>query len=108
MKTSKLRLSPQKEKIVSFLRDMKWHCGSQWVAFIKDDRKRIQELNENYMLVKGYEIIGEPCKGQSCGRPSCPLFRRKAVPRTRITHPTQLPCESCIAASAALKAFNNT
>lgn len=106
--TMTTKLSPQKEKIVSVLRDLKWHCGREWLHVIKDDRKRISELNENYMAVKGYEIIGEPCKGEVCGRKECPLFKRKAVPRTRITHPAQIPCESCIAAQAALKAFNNT
>lgn len=73
------KLSFQKEIIVSSLRDLKFHCGREWVDRIKDDRKRIQELNEGYMLEKGFEIKGEPCKGTACGRRGCPLFKRRAV-----------------------------
>ena len=96
MKTSKL--SPQKEKLVAILRDMKEHCASEWSDWIKDDRIRFVELNRGYMKEKGYEITSFPCRGTVCGRSACPLNKRQAV---------RLPCESCIAASAALKAFNN-
>lgn len=73
------RLSKQKEIIVAALRPMKWVCGSEWIGRIKDDRIRITELNRGYMADKGFKIVGEPCKGRSCGEPHCPLFRRKAV-----------------------------
>src|SRR5665213_2775494 len=73
-----MKLSPQKEIIVSILRDRNWHCGSEWLNRIKDDRKRIGELKE-YMASKNYEIIGEPCKG-ICGNKGCPLYKRRAVP----------------------------
>jgi len=73
-----MKLSPQKEIIVSVLRDMKWHCGREWVDQIKDDRKRIGELNDEYMHAKGYEIKGEPCRGTACGRIKCPLYKRRA------------------------------
>lgn len=73
-----MALSPQKEKIVSILRDMRWHCGREWLDGIKDDRKRISELNEDYMASKGYRIAGEPCKGRACGKRDCPLHMRRA------------------------------
>lgn len=75
-----MKLSPQKQLIVSTLRNLKWHCGREWLNQIKDDRKRISELNSEYMAEKGYEILGEPCKGTICGKEGCPLFKRKAVP----------------------------
>ncbi len=77
-----MKLSPQKEIIVGILRDRNWHCGSEWLNRIKDDRIRISELNKGYMLEKGYVIKGEPCKGRFCGRTKCPLDARKAVPLT--------------------------
>lgn len=73
------KLSPQKEIIVSTLRDRQWHCGREWLNRIKDDRKRISELNETYMKERGYEIKGEPCRGHTCGVRDCPLFARRAV-----------------------------
>jgi len=75
-----MKLSPQKEIIISILRDRQFHCGSEWLNRVKDDRRRIFELNLGYMFEKGYKIIGEPCKGRFCGRTKCPLDARKAVP----------------------------
>jgi hypothetical protein len=72
------KLSPQKEIIVSTLRDMNWHCGRSWLNQIKDDRIRISELNRTYMKEKGFEIIGEACKGRFCGVKDCPLYARRA------------------------------
>lgn len=77
-----MNLSPQKEIIVSALRSKQWVCGRVWLDRVKDDRRRIFELNESYMKEKGYEIIGEACKGTACNRPKCPLFKRKAVKLT--------------------------
>lgn len=85
-----MKLSPQKEIIVSTLRDMKWHCGREWVDRIKDDRIRITELNRGYMAEKGFVIKGEPCKGSACGRAGCPLFKRRAE-RIHPLHGTYLP-----------------
>lgn len=90
-----MKLSPQKEIIVSTLRDLKWHCGREWLDRIKDDRKRIGELNDTYMKSKGFEIKGEPCKGKACGRKDCPLYMRKA---TKIEH----ECEGCVASRLAV------
>lgn len=46
---------------------------------IKDDRKRISELNSGYMLEKGYQIEGKPCDGRCGKNHSSGLFMRKAV-----------------------------
>ncbi len=96
----KSKLSPQKELIVSTLRDRKWHCGREWLNQIKDDRKRISELNEGYMREKGYEIVGEPCKGTICGKKDCPLFKRKAVKLD-----TEFRCKERVAIKGAVEQF---
>lgn len=85
------KLSPQQELIVSTLRDMKWHCGREWVSQIKDDRARISNLNTFYMAQRGFTIQGEPCKGEICGKHKCPLYKRRAIKST-----THLPCASCL------------
>lgn len=72
------KLSPQKEYLLSFLRDKKWHCGREWAGRVKDDRTRFCEL-EPYMAQRGYEIASESCRGSVCGRAKCPLNKRKAV-----------------------------
>jgi hypothetical protein len=44
-------------KILNLLDDNNWHCGNEITnLYIKDDRKRISELNK-----AGYKIVGEPC-----------------------------------------------
>lgn len=103
------KLSPQKELIVSTLRDLRWHCGREWLNQIKDDRKRIQELNDGYMLGKGYEIKGEPCRGEICRINGCPLYKRRAVPlrsnhkpRTTILPPKLTPIQEDIKRSAQM------
>lgn len=78
-------LSPQQEIIVDALRDFRWHCGREWLNQIKDDRARISNLNNFYMKERGYEIEGEPCKGDICGVYKCPLYKRRAV---KLTQPT--------------------
>jgi len=111
-----MKLSPQKEIIVSTLRDLKWHCGREWLDRIKDDRKRIGELNDTYMKSKGFEIQGRPCKGKACGKKDCPLFMRRAEPRFiaskntfdkekwKSEHPKT--CEACKNAKELLRTFN--
>lgn len=49
-----------------------------WLNRIKDDRIRLTELNRGYMAERGWEIVGEPCKGTACGRRGCPLYKRRA------------------------------
>ena len=100
----KEKLSPQKEIIVSTLRDLNWHCGREWLNRIKDDRIRISELNRTYMKEKGFEIIGEACKGRFCGVKDCPLYARRAQkiknPMDEIymevkDHPVECWCVNC-------------
>jgi hypothetical protein len=44
-------------KILELLADKKWHCGNEITKlYLKDDRKRISELNHS-----GYLIEGMPC-----------------------------------------------
>lgn len=71
-------LSPQQQVIVEKLRSKDWVCSSEF-GYIKDDRRRITDLNRGYMLDKGYEIIGKPCDGRCGKNHSSGLFMRKAV-----------------------------
>jgi hypothetical protein len=86
-----MKLSPQKEIIVKALRDMKFHCGSEWLDGMKDDRKRIGELNSGYMKEKGFKIIGEPCDGRCGKNHSSGLYMRRAVPITPSLKPVNAP-----------------
>lgn len=72
-----MKLSPQKEKILEVLRDKQWHCSSEF-GYIKDDRKRISELNEGYMKEKGFEIVGKRCDGRCGIKHNSSLFMRRA------------------------------
>ena len=78
-----MKLSPQKEYILSFLRGGNWVCGRAWLSRVKDDRRRIFELKD-YMASKGFEIIGEACKGRFCGVKDCPLYARRAQKLTSV------------------------
>lgn len=51
----------QKARILEYLKGGHWQCFASDKFFIKDDRKRISELNQS-----GYRIIGTPCDGR-CG-----------------------------------------
>lgn len=53
-------LTPQQQRVIEHLADGRWHCMANQF-FMKDDRKRISELNGS-----GYEIIGMKCD-KSCG-----------------------------------------
>lgn len=58
--------------ILELLDDEQWHCGSEIMRlYIKDDRKRISELND-----MGYKIIGQPC---DCGKHQSGLYKRKLL-----------------------------
>lgn len=72
------KLSPQQQIIIEKLRSKDWVCSSEF-GYIKDDRRRITDLNRGYMLEKGYEIIGKPCDGRCGKNHSSGLFMRKAV-----------------------------
>lgn len=93
-----LKLSPQQQVIVEKLRSKDWVCSSEF-GYIKDDRRRITDLNRGYMLEKGYEIIGKPCDGRCGKNHSSGLFMRKAVRLSEKT-PEQL-------AQMSLDYFNN-
>lgn len=99
-----MKLSPQKELIVSKLRDLEWHCQTEWLGLIKDDRKRISELNQTYMREKGYEIIGQRCDGRCGKKHSSTLFMRKAVP-LRAPAKYQVSAEDLAHAQSLIKAF---
>lgn len=78
-----MRLSPQQAVIVEKLRSMDWVCSSEF-GYIKDDRRRITDLNRGYMKEKGFEIVGRPCDGR-CGKDhSSGLFMRRAQKRREI------------------------
>lgn len=47
--------------------------------YMKDDRKRISELNQN-----GYTIIGKICDGRCTVRHSANIFMRKMIQRPLI------------------------
>lgn len=96
-----MKLSPQKEYLVGFLRDFREHCASEWASRVKDDRVRFVEISRDYMAPRGYKITSVPCRGSVCGRKSCPLNKRQAVKIAASTH-AESPCESCIAAKQAL------
>lgn len=54
-------LTPQQQKIFDYLADGEWHCMAS-DFYMKDDRKRISELNS-----LGYTIDGMKCDGR-CGK----------------------------------------
>ncbi len=56
-----MKLSPSQQKIVDYLAGGEWKCMATPTLFIKDDRKRISELN-----AKGLLIEGKKCDGR-CG-----------------------------------------
>lgn len=75
-----MNLTPQQQKVVNYLQDGKWHCMAN-DFFIKDDRKRISELNR-----MGFNIIGFKCD-RTCGikHSSRVLMRKmKGVPKDYI------------------------
>lgn len=57
---SNKKLTPQHKQILNILLDGQFHCGTVFInCYIKDDRKRISELNE-----MGFVIIAEKCDGR--------------------------------------------
>lgn len=69
-----MKLSRQKQQIIDYLADGEWKCFATPNFFIKDDRKRISELNE-----MGYEIDGKPCDKRCNIKHSSGVFMRKLV-----------------------------
>lgn len=62
------------EQILDYLKDGEWHCMATATFFIKDDRKRISELNK-----QGFVIEGVPCDGNCGVKHSSNIFMRKLV-----------------------------
>lgn len=60
----KIHWSLDQQRIIDILRDQKWHCVFTELV-IKDDRKRISEINQK-LDPYGYEIIAFKCDGR-CG-----------------------------------------
>jgi len=75
-------LSPQENEILDVLRDLEPHCGREWLNRIKDDRRRITNINR-YLETLGYTVHHEPCKGRYCSNKKCPLDMRQAVKNTK-------------------------
>lgn len=82
------KLSPQQQKIVDYLADGEWRCFATPDFFIKDDRKRISELN-----AMGYVIEGMKCDGRCDVKHSSNVFMRRLVerPRKKVQHVAQQP-----------------
>lgn len=70
------RFSPQQQKIIDYLQDGNWHCMANVDFFMKDDRKRISELN-----ARGYEIEGTTCDGRCKINHSARIFMRRITKR---------------------------
>ena len=73
-----MELSRQQKIIVEALRSLDWVCQTAWLGQIKDDRRRITDLNRGYMREKGYRIVGKPCDGRCQRTHSSGLFMRRA------------------------------
>ena len=71
--------TPQQQKIIDYLRDQQWHCMATPGFFIKDDRKRISELNQegSYLHGKGYYVNGMKCDGRCGVKHSARIFMRR-------------------------------
>ena len=67
-------LSPQERKIMRYLQDHQWHCMANPGFYIKDDRRRITDLNR-----KGFTIQGEVCDRRCGVQHSSGIFMRRWV-----------------------------
>jgi len=65
-------MTPQQKQIYQYLISGEWKCMANPNFFMKDDRKRISELNQ-----KGYNIIGKPCDGRCGIKHSSRILMRK-------------------------------
>lgn len=92
----KPKWSKNEAEIVDLLRDYKWHCPTIETTQ-KDDRARITTIRRKLHTV-GYDIKSAPC---TIHKHESRILMRKIVKQSH-------ECLECLAASAALKAFNNT
>lgn len=75
-----MKFTPQQKLIVDYLQEGTWKCMASAQFYMKDDRKRISELN-----AKGYEIEGVPCD-KRCGiNHSSKVFMRRIAKRPPVT-----------------------
>lgn len=68
--------TPQQKLILNYLEDGDWHCMANADFYMKDDRKRISELN-----AKGYVIQGSKCDGRCGKKHTSPVLMRRLVER---------------------------
>lgn len=61
-----MKLSPQHKQILKIHGDFKFHCSTV-IEFIRDQRKRISELNLNDFDGVRYSFESEKCDGR-CGK----------------------------------------
>ena len=67
-----MKLTPSQQKVFDHLKDGRWHCMADSRFFMKDDRKRISELNE-----MGFNIIGFKCDKRCGVKHSSRILMRK-------------------------------
>lgn len=68
------KLAPNHKKILDYLADGKWHCMANAHFYMKDDRKRISELN-----AMGYAIEGTKCDKRCGVAHSSNIFMRRLL-----------------------------
>ena len=73
-----MRLSPNQRKIVDYLADGEWRCFATPDFFMKDDRKRISELN-----AMGFVIEGMKCDGRCGIKHKSNVLMRRLVERAK-------------------------
>lgn len=83
-------LTPQQQWIVEFHRDKQYHCSTEYPMI--DFRKRISELNAEYMKERGFEIVGIPCtKHNHKGNIHMRRAEKKGVVLSNVALPTKAP-----------------
>lgn len=81
----KIHFSPDQQRIIDILRDGSWHCVFSELV-IKDDRKRISEINVK-LEPHGYEIIAYKCDGRCRINHSSRIFMRRLMKKSEIKVP---------------------
>lgn len=70
-------MTPQQQLIYDYLEDGEWHCMTHPGFFMKDDRKRISELNQMGILIEGM-----PCDGRCGIKHTSKVLMRRLAPST--------------------------
>ena len=73
----------QHEQIIEIHSDGRWHCSTE-IEFMRDQRKRISELNLESFKKTGQPLLeAKPCNG-SCGKKhNSRLFMRRLIGQNR-------------------------